>query len=53
MKEFILPDVKSILVDRMYLKMEEHLNYHRGNVLRYCVLGLAYCLHNTRYIDLN
>ena len=35
MKEFILPDVKSILVDRMYLKMEEHLNYHRGNVLQY------------------
>ena len=32
MKEFILPDVKSILVDRMYLKMEEHLNYHRGIV---------------------
>ena len=35
MKEFILPDVKSILVDRMYLKMEEHLNYHRGIVLQY------------------
>ena len=35
MKEFILPDVKSILVDRMYLKMEEHLNYHRGIVMQY------------------
>ena len=41
MKEFILPDVKSILVDRMYLKMEDHLNYHRGIVLQYLVLGFG------------
>ena len=30
MQEFIVPDVKSILIDRMYLKMEDHLVYHKG-----------------------
>ena len=28
MKYFIIPDVKSIIVDRMYLKMQDHLKYH-------------------------
>ena len=37
MQEFVIPDVKSILIDRMYLKMEEHLVYHTGR--RTKVLG--------------
>ena len=28
MKTFILPDVKSIIIDRMYLKMQKHLEHH-------------------------
>ena len=28
MKSFILPDVKSIIIDRMYLKMQQHLEHH-------------------------
>ena len=30
MKEFIVPDVKTIHVDRMYLNMEKHLRYQEG-----------------------
>ena len=30
MKELTIPDVKSILIDRMYLNMEKHLVYHTG-----------------------
>ena len=33
MKDFIIPDVKSILIDRMYLKMENHLIFHTGILL--------------------
>ena len=29
-QEFVIPDVKSILIDRMYIKMQEHLVYHTG-----------------------
>ena len=32
MKDFIIPDVKAIHVDRMYLNMEKHLMYHKGNI---------------------
>ena len=33
MKSLIIPDVKSIIVDRMYLKMQTHLNYHQSKLL--------------------
>ena len=32
MKSLIIPDVKSIIVDRMYLKMQTHLSYHRSKL---------------------
>ena len=28
MKSLVIPDVKSIIVDRMYLQMQQHLDYH-------------------------
>ena len=33
MKSLIIPDVKSIIVDRMYLKMQTHLKYHMSKLL--------------------
>ena len=35
MKEFIVPDVKTIHVDRMYLNMEKHLLYQEGITHRF------------------
>ena len=35
MKEFIVPDVKAIHVDRMYLNMEKNLTYHKGITHRF------------------
>ena len=33
MKQFNIPDFKSILIDRMYMEMEDHLVSHRGKIL--------------------
>ena len=44
MKEFIVPGVKAIHVDRMYLNMEKHLRFHEGITHRFNNSVLQYQL---------